>query len=250
MTLSGPEWLALALGALLIGLAKTGVPGLGALFIALFANVLPAREASGLVLPLLIVADMVAVAAYRRHAQWAPLWRLFPWTALGIVIGYLSMDRFTDRQAEVVVGVIILLVATLQWGRGRGWFGRIDQAQPKIPAWVAPGIGILAGFTTLIANAAGPLMVLYLLAMGLPKLQFMGTGAFYFLIMNVFKVPFMADLGLVSLESLKVNLGLLPALFAGTFCGRWLLPRLPQGLFENLVLALTLVGGMNLLVRF
>ena len=113
---------------------------------------------------------------------------------------------------------------------------------------VAAGVGILAGFTTLVANAAGPLMSIYLIAMRLPKMEYVGTAAVFFMLLNLFKVPFMADLGLITFASFTFNLYLLPAVLAGALIGRWLLRRIDQGLFENLVLALSAIAGILLLL--
>jgi uncharacterized protein len=115
------------------------------------------------------------------------------------------------------------------------------------PWWFAPLIGMLAGFTTLVANAAGPLMVIYLLAMRLPKMEYVGTGAVFFLLMNLFKVPFMLNLGLINIGSFSLNLLLAPAVFAGAFLGRKILGKINQQLFENLALSLSAVAGIRLL---
>jgi uncharacterized protein len=107
---------------------------------------------------------------------------------------------------------------------------------------------VLAGFTTIVSNAAGPLMVIYLLAMRLPKMEYMGTGAVFFLILNIFKVPFMVWLGLVTPASLLLNAELAPAVVAGALLGRWLLGRINQRAFENIALALTLAAGVRMFI--
>lgn len=238
------QWALAGFGALLIGLSKTGIGGLGMLFVAIFAGLMPAKQSSGFVLPMLVFADVVAVVAYRRHARWRFLWRLFPWTALGVVLGYFAMARIDDRTAKLLVGVIVcgmVAVHVLRRGRAKGG------AEAGHGWWFAPTVGVLAGFTTLIANAAGPLMAIYLLAMRLPKMEYMGTGAVYFLLMNAFKVPFMARLGLIDGASFTANLWLLPAVIAGAFMGRAVLHRINQTWFENLALALAVTAGLNLL---
>lgn len=244
MNLEPWQWAFAVVGALAIGLAKTGISGLGMLAVVIFANLLPARQASGFVLPMLVFADVVAVASYRRHAQWEYLWKLFPWTGVGVVAGFLAMGRIDDRQAKVMIGIIVLALLAVhlvrrsrpaaEEGAKHGW-------------WYAPVIGVLAGFTTLVANAAGPLMIIYLLSMRLPKLEFMGTGAYYFLLMNLFKVPFMMNLGLIDAQSFQGNLLLLPAVLVGALAGRVLLKKINQKLFENLALGLSAAAGVRLL---
>jgi uncharacterized membrane protein YfcA len=238
-----PWQLALAVaGALFVGVSKTGVGGLGVLASALFALLMPAKQSAGFVLPMLIFGDVVAVASYRRHAVWAHIRRMFPWTALGVALGWLAMGRMDDRQARLLIGGLVLGLTALQLARRR--MGA-DLVAPG--AWFGPVVGVLAGFTTLVANAAGAIMAVYLLAMRLPKLEFVGTAAVFFLLVNLFKVPFMAQLGLLTPESFSFNLLLAPAVFAGTLGGRWLLPRLNQRTFENVTLALGALAGVKLL---
>ncbi len=243
MNLEPWQWVLAVIAALAIGLAKTGINGLGIFAVVIFANLLPARQASGVVLPMLILADLVAVASYRRHAQWSYLWKLFPWTAAGVVVGYFVLGRIDDRQAKVLIGIIIL--AMLGMNLWRRW--RATDEEPEHAVWFAPLIGVLAGFATLVANAAGPLMVIYLLAMRLPKMEYMGTGAIYFLLMNSFKVPFMVNLGLINGPSLWLNLWLAPAVLAGALVGKRILLRINQKLFEYLALGLSALAGVKLL---
>ena len=244
MNLEPWQWVLAVVAALVIGLAKTGISGMGLLAVVIFANLMPARQASGFVLPMLVFADVVAVVSYRRHAQWSYLWKLFPWTALGVVAGYFALGRIDDRQAKVLIGIIVLaLLAVHLVRRSRP----VAEERAEYGWWYAPVIGILAGFTTLVAYAAGPLMIIYLLSMRLPKLEFMGTGAYYFLLMNLFKVPFMMNLGLIDAHSFKGNLLLLPAVIVGALAGRVILKKLDQTLFENLALGLSAVAGVKLL---
>jgi uncharacterized membrane protein YfcA len=236
------EWFLAVLGALLVGVAKTGITGLSLLFVSIFASIMPARRSTGVVLPLLIVGDVIAVLSYHRHAQWAHVWRLFPWAAAGVVAGAVAMGRMDERQTRVAIGAIVVGLAILHLAR---------RARPGAPgalgsAWFPPVIGMLAGFTTIVSNAAGPLMVIYLLAMRLPKMEYMGTGAVFFLMLNIFKMPFMVWLGLITPASLLLNAELAPAVVAGTLLGRWLLGRINQRAFENIALALTLAAGVRM----
>ncbi len=246
----GPwQWLVAAVGALMVGVSKTGVAGLGILFVAAFALVFPStKQATGIVLPLLILGDVVAVLSYRKHMHWSHLWRLFPWTAAGVVIGFFALGRFSDHAARLWIGAIILTMTTLsywlRWRRSAG--AGLDDG--VLQHWgVAALVGVMAGFTTLIANAAGPLMAIYLVAMRLPKLEYVGTAAVFFCLLNLFKVPFMVDLGLVTAASLTFNLVLAPLVLIGAFAGRWLLTRINQRVFEELALGLSVIAGLLLL---
>lgn len=243
--LSGMQWAVMALSAVLIGLTKTGVPGIGILAIPLLAAVLPAKQSTGFVLPMLIMADVIAVAYYRRQAVWSHLFRLIPWAATGIVIGWLIMSRISDRQLQPSIGFIILtLMGLTVWRRSRAKDGDAVPSQ----WWFAAGLGLLAGVTTMLANAAGPIMVIYLVAMRLPKVEFISTGAWYFLLLNCFKVPFSAQQGLITPESLVINLILLPAIVLGAVAGILLLHRIPQRWFIATVEILAALAAVKLLL--
>lgn len=238
------QWTLAVFAALVVGISKAGIGGLGMLAVAIFAQIMPVKQATGVVLPLLCFGDVVATAAYRQHAKWPHIWRLFPWTAAGVVIGYFALDRINEQQARWLIGGIVLGLAIMHLIRRRRAGHEAEHG-----AWFAPTIGVLAGFTTLVANAAGPLMVVYMLAMRLPKMDFVGTGAVFFLLMNLFKVPFMVHLGLINAESFSLNLWLAPIVVAGAWFGRKLVMTIDQRAFENIALALSVLAGLNLLYR-
>jgi hypothetical protein len=238
-----------ALGALMIGVSKAGIPGLSILSIALFNDVFAsAKQTSGLILPLLIFGDFVAVFSYRKHTQWRYLWRLFPWTAAGVVLGYFALGRISDQTARILVGWIIVALAALSFWR-RYAAPVPDSEESTSFHWsVGAAIGVTAGFITLVANAAGPLMAIYLVAMRLPKMEYVGTAAVFFMLLNLFKVPFMVDLGLITQQSFGFNLALAPVVLLGALAGRWLLKHINQNLFELMVLLLSAIGGILLIL--
>jgi uncharacterized membrane protein YfcA len=231
----------------MVGISKAGIMGLSILSVALFTHVFPSsKQASGLVLPLLIFGDFVAVLSYRAHTQWRYLWKLMPWTAAGVVLGYLALGHISDETARILIGVIIVSLCMLGY-----WRRYISAPRQETETWhwaLAAAVGVTAGFITLVANAAGPLMAIYLVAMRLPKMQFVGTAAMFFMALNLFKVPFMIDLGLITAQSFEFNLALAPAVLLGAFAGRWLLMRINQQLFEQLVLGLSAIAGVLLIV--
>ena len=242
MTLDTWQWVLAGVAALVVGISKSGIGGLGILSVVLFAQIMPAKQATGVVLPLLCFGDLVGATVYRKHAKWAHLWRLFPWTAAGVIIGWLALDRIDERQARLLIGGIVVTLVTMQLVRRKTAGHEAEHG-----AWFPPTIGVLAGFTTLVANAAGPLMVVYLLAMRLPKLDWVGTSAVYFLILNLFKVPFMVELGLINRTSFALNLWLAPIVLAGAYFGRKLVTKIDQRSFENLALGLSMLAGLKLL---
>jgi uncharacterized membrane protein YfcA len=238
--LSGADWALLGVAALLVGFAKTSIGGVGAISVALFAAVLPARESSGALLPLLILGDVLAIGAYRRHVDWAALLRLFPSVAVGVLTGVAFVALVDDTVMRRTIGVMLLLVVSVHiWQRRRA-------TAPTGRAW-APFYGVLAGFTTMVANAGGAVMALYLLSSGYSKMRFLGTAAWFFFIVNLFKVPFSAGLGLIDAGSLGLNAALAGAVVVGAVIGRASIKRLDQKRFEQLVLLFTIVASVNLL---
>lgn len=237
------QWALLALGAAAIGMSKTGLPGLGALYVALFANLLSPKASVGVVLPLLILADVVALVVYRRDCSWPHLLRVFPWAAVGIGVGWWALGRLSDAWTARTIGGLLLAMVALHLWRHR----RAADAAPAPARPVAAATGLLAGFATLVANAAGPVMTIYLLAMRLPKREFLGTAAVFFFVVNWFKVPFLVDLGLIHAASLKLDLALAPAVLVGTWLGRGLARRIDQRTFEAVSLGLAALAALRLL---
>lgn len=252
------QWAVALVAAFLIGISKTGISGSGIFAISLFALIFPPQESSGIVLPLLICGDLMAAQTYRKHAVWSHLWRLFPWAAAGIVLGFvflLGLNNSPIAKPQVnqlvgqMMGAIFLLIIGLQLWRSRQGGKANDEESVPHTVWFAAVIGLAAGFTTMVSNAAGPIMVLYLLSMRLPKMEFMGTGAWYFLTLNCFKVPFSHQLGLINSASLPFDLVLAPFVVAGAMCGRMLIQHIDQKLFQNLALGLTAIAAVKLLFR-
>ena len=237
------QWLIVSLSALFFGVSKTGLPGLGILAIPLMANVIPARASTGVVLPMLIFADIFAVAYYHKKAVWPHLVRIIPWAMAGIVVGYLIMGWINDQQLKPVIGLVILVMLALNyWRNSRGE----DRPVPN-RWWFAACMGLLAGITTMMANAAGPIMIIYLLAMRLPKTEFISTGAWYFFLLNWFKVPFSANLGLITPDSIRFNLVLFPVIAVGAIAGIIILKRIPEKAFNNIAQALAGLAAVKLL---
>jgi len=240
------QWALLAVGAFFTGLAKTGIPGMGVLAVALFANALPARDSTGTLLPLLICADFFGVAFFRKHADWSQLWKLCPWVMLGILLGCFALGKFSNTEAQRTIGGILLAMVALHFWRRR----QAGDLAARLPhtSWFVALTGIIAGFATMTANAAGPLMVLYLVAVGMPKLALVGTGAWFFLLVNVFKVPFSLHLDLISINSLRMDALLLLPMVPGALLGPVILKRINQSAFEIMVLAFTILAALRLLM--
>lgn len=249
--ISAWEFAALALAALLVGFSKTAVSGANTVSLAVFAAVLPARASTGVLLPILIVGDVLAVLTYRRHAHWPTLWRLFPAVAAGVVVGTLFLVWADDKVVRTSIGAILLLMAAVTVWRRRT--ARTEEEPESVTTRggriKARSYGVLGGFTTMVANAGGPVMSMYLLSAGFRKLGFLGTSAFFFLIVNLSKVPFSVGLGLIDGRSLLLDAVLAVFVLPGALIGKWAVNRINQRLFEKLVIAATVVGGLQLLLR-
>lgn len=243
------QWILAALAALGIGISKGGLPGLSLLHVVLFALLFPGLASTGVVLPMLIAGDLGAVALFRRHADWKSIARTLPPALVGVIAGWLMMRWAQDRgipgaRFNPVIGTIVLALAVLQLARL--WKPDLLSEVPRRPAF-AGAMGFAAGFTTMVANAAGPIMALYLLAVALPKQIFVGTAAWFFLLINLIKVPFSVHLGLITGPTLAFNAVMLPAIAIGLLLGRSIVLRLPQRAFDTLILVFALAASLRLL---
>ncbi len=228
------------------------MPGLGILVVPLMLYVVTdPRISPGVVLLLLCLADLFAVLYYRRHAQWDRVVKLVPWVAVGLAFGMAGLwavdfYKIGDDVLTKVIGVIVLLMIVMQVVRK--WKG--GEATPTTASPVkAAFFGTATGFATYIANAAGPVMNLYLLSMALPKSEFMGTGAWFFFVINLVKVPQFALQGRITAETLWIDLWLAPAVITGALLGRWLFTRIPQALFEKIIIGLAILATISLFLR-
>ena len=236
-------WVLLALAAAIVGVSKTALPGASTISVALFAAFLPARTSTGALLLLLIVGDVFALLAYRRHAHWPTLLRLAPAVVAGVLFGALFLAFADNALVKPVIGIILLgMVAITLWRR------RTSRRDARTGLAMTAGYGALGGFTTMVANAGGPVMSMYLLAMRTPVKVFLGTAAWFFAIVNIVKLPVLVGLGLITVPVLLVDAVLAPLVVIGALFGRWLIPHVQQALFDRIVMILTVVGAAYLLV--
>jgi uncharacterized membrane protein YfcA len=238
-------WLLAVAAALGVGLSKSGLAGIGLFHVFVFAFLFGARESTGYVLPLLVAGDICAVWALHQHVRWEYVRRMLLPACIGVVLAAMSMSRISDAAFKPLIGWIVLTLAIMQAARLRWptWMGAVPHT--RVAVWV---IGLVAGGATMLANAAGPVISLYCIAVGLPKFEVVGTLAWFFLIVNVFKLPFSAGLGLIRAETLLVALVLLPAVLTGVFSGRWILHRLPQRVFDMMLIAFAVIAAVRLIL--
>ena len=237
--------------AFLIGLSKTGVPGVGLASVVLMVYAFPGmqKNSTGAVLPLLILADCFAVFYHNKNIQWKKLRQLFPPVLIGLVLGSYILERITNTQFPVLLGIIILVLLALEYLRNRMKWDSV----PHHPAftWCMGGA---TGFTTLVGNAAGPVMSIYMTAQNLSKEKFMGTWAWFFFCMNWTKVPFMCglifpDLKMITPETLYFDLQLIPAIVVGAVLGQRVYTLIPERYFVKLVLLLNVTPPIYMVFR-
>ena len=240
------QWLTLVAAALLIGVNKTAMPGIGILPVVMLATVFEARLSTGLQLGMLAVTDIMAVIYFRRHADWKILARLLPWAFVGLALGADILRHIPpddSRTTRIVIGALVLFLLVL---------GEVKKRlRPEaIPAggWFAALFGILMGSTTQLANAAGPVSAIYFLSMKLPKEKYMGTTAWCFLILNWIKVPVFAFEGRITAQSLLLDALMIPVLVLGAALGILLFKRMNQKAFELVVKILAAAAAVKLLV--
>lgn len=241
-----------AVAAFFIGISKTGIPGAGIVSIPLLALVVSGRMIPGVMLPLLIVADFFAVAWYRRHTRWDLLRPLAIWLAVGFAfgIGFFIVVGSAPGAVERTIGAIVLVIIVAQlW---KMW--RETEPQPLGPISTA-NYGTAGGFTTFVANAAGPVINTYLAGLRLHKSEFLGTAAWLYFVVNVSKIPFYLGLQVwsdggefFSADGLRYDLFMIPAVIAGVMVGRAIYNRIAQRVFLVVILLLSALGAINLLL--
>lgn len=214
------------------------------LHVIIFAMIFGAKDSTGVLLPMLVIGDVLAIWFYGRQVQWNQVRKLLPPAVCGVIFGTFLMDRLDENIFRPMVGIIILTLTCIQIARI--WRPNLFE---KIPhqVWFAWALGLLAGVTTMVANAAGPVVALYLIAVALPKLELVGTSAWFFLVINVFKLPFSFSLGLIDASSLLIDLLFCPGILVGMLLGKWMVEKIEQKTFDSLLLAFTAFAALRLI---
>ncbi|MCX6299657.1 MAG: sulfite exporter TauE/SafE family protein [Bacteroidetes bacterium] len=233
-------WMLILLAAFIIGLSKAGLKGIDMMNVTIMAIVFGGKASTGVVLPLLCAADIMAVLYYHRHAQWVHFWKLIPWMVLGILVGVfvgkdLNEGIFRKIMAVIIVLTVVIMIV-LEF--------RKTMPIPSNKLFVA-NMGLIAGFTTMLGNLAGAFSNIYFLAMRMPKNDFIGTAAWVFLVINLFKLPFQIFYWKnITTNTLYTDLLLLPALIIGFILGLKIVSKIKDDNYRKIVIALTLVGAI------
>ncbi len=238
--LSIVDIITVAAAAFVLGLSKSGIKGISIIIVALMVFVFDAKASTGILLPMLIVGDIFAVIYYNRHAQWKYLFRLLPFMMAGVIIGTLVGDNLPEYAFRKSMAIVIFIsVLVMFW-----WDQRKSKNVPQHISF-AGVMGLTAGFTTMVGNLAGSFANIFFLAMRLPKDAFIGTTAWLFLIINLFKVPFhVFSWGTIDWQTIQVSMAFIPAIFIGLFVGIRILKRVNDALFRKFILLMTAIGAI------
>ena len=243
--LSTNLWLIAILGGILVGLSKAGIKGISIIIVTMLVFVFGGKASTGIVLPMLMTGDIMAVYYYNRHAQWKYLRQLLPWMMIGVIVGAfvgkdLPEDIFKRGMAFIILGSVIMMY----------WWDRRESKAVPDQWWFAGSMGFMAGFTTMIGNLAGAFSNIFFLATRLPKNEFIGTAAWLFFIINIFKLPFHIFMwGTVTSESLMVNLRLVPAIVTGFMAGIYLVKLITDQQYRKFILLVTAIGAILIFFR-
>lgn len=230
--------------ALFIGMAKTGVHGTGILAVPLLATVFGGQQSTGILLPMLMLADVMGVVYYHRHASWHHLKILFPWAALGVIVGTLVGSYINDEVFKLIMGAIILISVLIMI-----WLEKSSH-QDEVPTnkLFAHGMGIAGGFTSMVGNLAGSVMGIYLLSTRLPKNAYIGTAAWFFMVVNWFKFPFHVFVWhTISINTMLFDLVTLPVILLGAFLGIVIIKKVSEKIFRWFIIVMTLVAAMGMI---
>jgi len=226
-------------------MSKVGVPGVSMLVVPALALIFGGKASTGILLPMLMMADLFGVGYYHRHAEWKYLWKLLPWAFVGIGIALWVGEVVNDAWFKNIIAILVFLCIGLML-----WHDR-KKGQNLFPDtwWFSAMMGILGGFATMIGNVAGPIFAIYLLAMHLPKNSFIGTGAWFFLIVNFSKFPLHIFVWkTINLDTLTLDLMLLPAIAFGAFAGIKLVQKISEKLYRTAVIIVTALSAFLLLI--
>ena len=231
--------------ALLLGMAKTGVHGAGMLSVPLLAIAFGGKASSGLMLPMLLVADVFGVWYYHRHASFKHLKILFPWAAVGIIAGSAAGNFISEEVFRIIMATTIFgSLAVMIWMEMGG--------KEKIPdnIFLGIGAGFLGGFTSMIGNLAGTVMAVYFLSMRLPKNNFIGTAAWFFLVINWFKVPFHVWVWhTINADSWLMALVLVPVILGGAYLGIILVKKMNDRTYRWFIIGMTFIAAVVMMLR-
>ena len=243
--LSTFQWISICFALFLLGISKSGIKGIGIILVIILAFVFGEKASTGILLPMLIAADIMAVTYYNRHANWRYIKKLMPWMVIGVLVGVWLGNDISEVLFKKIMAVIIIVSVLIMFLTER----HKSTKTPTNPVFSITA-GFFSGFSTMIGNLAGPISNVYFLAMRLPKNEFIGTAAWLFFIINVFKLPFHFFVWkTVTKETLVLNVVLFPVIFLSFLAGIWIVKQISNVNYRRFILLVTAIGGIIMLFR-
>jgi len=231
----------IAICAILSGMSKTGVPGISMVVVPVMAMIFGGKASTGVLLPILITADVFAVIYYHRHAEWKPLLKALPWAILGLILALWIGKKVNDHQFKQLIAISVLVSLILMvWNDRKSSKSNL----PDHPAFAA-FFGILGGFATMIGNVAGPVFAIYLLAQHLPKKNFIGTTAWFFAIINLTKLPMQYFVwNNIHKETLLIDMMAIPFVMVGAYLGIKVVHAIADQSYRWIVVVITFISAL------
>ena len=236
------DWIIFSLASILVGVGKVGFSGLSLVTVSMFASFF-GKESVGVLLPLLVLADLTVYPAMRKYGSWREVWKLLPPALVGMVIGVVLLQVMPDSLAKPVIAyMILLMLGVILFKKWR------PESQLHDSKFFAILAALGGGVSTVLANAAGPVIKIYLLSRDFPKMELVGISARFFLLINLLKLPLLGGVSLITKESLMINLRLAPFVLVGIWLGKLLLKYVPQKLFDFLIIVFAVIAAIRLLI--
>ena len=244
--LSGIDWVLISLSAILIGMSKTGVPGVSIIVVPVLAMIFGGKLSTGILLPILILADIFGVFYYNRHVVWKHLFRALPWAFGGLLLALWVGNLVNDEQFKSIIALSIFFSIGLLL-----WRDKSSKSEGSLPHnwWFAAIMGVTGGFATMIGNVAGPVFAIYLLSLNLPKNNFIGTTAWFFAIINIIKLPLQILVWQnITIHSLLIDFLVFPFIGFGAWLGIKMVKAIPENNYRWLVIVITITSALLILL--
>jgi uncharacterized membrane protein YfcA len=241
--LSSWQWILAICCALMVGFSKTAIGGVSILAIPIMAGIFGGKSSAAILLPMLITGDLLAVRQYRRHNNWGYIWRLLPWSLAGMITGLTMGNLVNDRQFKMIIAFSVLIclgiMLWLEW--------RKNEAAIPNRWWFTALIGLAGGFTTMVGNVAGSVMTIYFLSIRLNKYDFISTGAWLFMILNITKLPLQIIFWQAMTPAVwAFEAVMIPGIVFGALLGIWVIKKIPEKPFRYIVITLTVAAAVKL----
>jgi uncharacterized protein len=232
------------LSAMIVGMSKAGLSSVSIITVSILAWLFGSKISTGILLPMLICADVLAVFYYKRHANWQVLWRVLPWIVVGILLGVWIGKDLNEAVFKKMMAAIVLIVVI-----GLFWLEYRPLKNVSHSLWFSVVLGISTGFTTMVGNQAGGFANVYFLSLRLDKNNFIGTNAWLFLFVNIFKLPFHIFVWqTIDYQSIGINLLLLPFLVIGFFIGLFIVKKIAAEHYRQFILWITASATLLILL--